>query len=69
MKLGASFTSNPMRVTVPNGARMTFAYLDAIPMWNLTKGIHTRVYTSREAGNCDGPYRMTISTRLFCGLR
>ena len=44
-KLGASFTANPMRVVMPNGARLTFAYLERDADAEQYQGAsYTRVY-------------------------
>jgi hypothetical protein len=54
-KIGATFTSNPMRVTMPNGARLTFAYLERDADAEAYQGhSYTRVYVE-EAGNFPSP--------------
>jgi hypothetical protein len=54
-KFGASFTQNPMRVTMPNGARLTFAYLERDADAEQYQGAsYTRVYIE-EAGNFPSP--------------
>jgi hypothetical protein len=65
-KLGANFTSNPMRVTMPNGARMTFAYLERDSDAEAYQGhSYTRVYIE-EAGNFPSP---TPIMKLMATLR
>jgi hypothetical protein len=50
-KLGATATINPMRFTMPNGARITYAYLDRDADAEVHQGAsYTRVYVE-EAGN------------------
>ena len=50
-KLGANVTYQPMRVTLPNGARLTFAYLDRdSDAENFQGHSYTRVYVE-ECGN------------------
>jgi terminase large subunit-like protein len=54
-KLGANFTSNPMRVTMPNGARISFAYLERDADAEAYQGhSYTRVYIE-EVGNFPSP--------------
>jgi hypothetical protein len=54
-KLGATFTQNPMRVAMPNGARLTFAYLERDADAEQYQGhSYTRVYVE-EAGNFPSP--------------
>ena len=54
-KFGATFTQNPMRVTMPNGARLTFAYLERDADAEQYQGhSYTRVYVE-EAGNFPSP--------------
>lgn len=53
--VGAQFTQVPMRVTMPNGARLTFAYLDRDADAEAYQGqSFTRVYVE-EAGNFPSP--------------
>jgi hypothetical protein len=54
-KLGATQTINPMRVTMPNGARLTFAYLERDSDAESYQGWSTtRVYVE-EVGNFPSP--------------
>jgi len=54
-RLGAQFTNNPMRVAMPNGARLTFAYLERDADAEQYQGhSYTRVYVE-EAGNFPSP--------------
>jgi hypothetical protein len=54
-KFGAQFTQNPMRVVMPNGARLTFAYLERDADAEQYQGAsYTRVYVE-EAGNFPSP--------------
>ena len=54
-KVGAQFTVNPMRVIMPNGARLTFAYLERDADAEVYQGAsYTRVYIE-EAGNFPSP--------------
>src|SRR5580765_3812840 len=54
-KLGAQATQNPLRVTMPNGARLTFAYLERDADAEQYQGhSYTRVYVE-EAGNFPSP--------------
>jgi hypothetical protein len=54
-KLGATATINPMRFTMPNGARITYAYLDRDADAEVHQGAsYTRVYVE-EAGNFPSP--------------
>jgi hypothetical protein len=53
--LGASFTTVPMRCVMPNGARLTFAYLERDADAESYQGhSYTRVYVE-EAGNFPSP--------------
>lgn len=54
-KIGAHMTSNPLRATMPNGARLTFAYLERDQDAEGYQGhSYTRVYVE-EAGNFPSP--------------
>ena len=54
-KVNAQFTVNPMRVIMPNGARLTFAYLERDADAEVYQGAsYTRVYIE-EAGNFPSP--------------
>ena len=54
-KVNAQFTVNPMRVIMPNGARLTFAYLKRDANAEVYQGAsYTRVYIE-EAGNFPSP--------------
>ena len=54
-KLGAQLTNNPMRATMPNGARLTFAYLERDADAEQYQGhSYTRVYIE-ECGNFPSP--------------
>jgi hypothetical protein len=54
-KIGAVATYNPMRFTMPNGARITYAYLDRDSDAEVQQGAsYTRVYIE-EAGNFPSP--------------
>jgi hypothetical protein len=54
-KLGATFTQNPMRIAMPNGARLTFAYLERDADAEQYQGhSYSRVYVE-EAGNFPSP--------------
>ena len=54
-KVNAQFTVNPMRVIMPNGARLTFAYLERDADAEVYQGAsYTRVYVE-EAGNFPSP--------------
>jgi hypothetical protein len=53
--LGASFTDNPMRCVMPNGARLNFAYLERdADAENYQGHSYTRIYIE-EAGNFPSP--------------
>lgn len=65
-KIGATTTYNPMRVTMINGARLTFAYLERDADAEVYQGAsYTRVYVE-EAGNFPSP---TPIMRLMATLR
>ena len=54
-KVGATFTVNPMRATMQNGARLTFAYLERDADAEVYQGAsYTRVYIE-ECGNFPSP--------------
>jgi hypothetical protein len=54
-KIGATFTVNPMRAVMPNGARLTFAYLERDADAEVYQGAsYTRVYIE-ECGNFPAP--------------
>lgn len=53
--IGAKFTAQPMRATMPNGARLTFAYLERDSDAEGYQGhSYTRIY-AEEAGNFPSP--------------
>jgi hypothetical protein len=54
-KIGATFTVNPMRATMPNGGRLTFAYLERdVDAESYQGHSYTRVYVE-ECGNFPTP--------------
>jgi hypothetical protein len=64
--LGAQFTTMPMRVVMPGGARLTFAYLERDADAESYQGhSYTRVYVE-EAGNFPSPVPIM---KLFATLR
>lgn len=64
--LGATFTTMPMRVVMPGGARLTFAYLERDADAEAYQGhSYTRVYIE-EAGNFPSPVPIL---KLFATLR
>lgn len=65
-KIGGSFTQNPMRVHLPNGARLTFAYLERDADAEQYQGAsYTRIYVE-ECGNFPSP---TPIMKLMATLR
>jgi hypothetical protein len=54
-KIGAAATYNPLRIVMPNGARLTFAYLERDPDADQYQGHnYTRIYVE-EIGNFPSP--------------